>query len=63
MTGKGVKDSVRLSAAQDILDRNTGRATQKTEVTTTRLNININLSGMAEAEEAGSHNIPFATPQ
>jgi hypothetical protein len=39
------RDSVRLSASQDVLDRTHGKARQITEVKTTSLSISIDLTG------------------
>lgn len=38
------KDDIRLRSAQDVLDREHGRATQRTEVQTTGITLNIDLT-------------------
>lgn len=38
------KDDIRLRSAQDILDREHGKATQKQEITTTGVTLNIDLT-------------------
>ena len=49
---KSEKDTVKLAAAQDILDRNIGKAIQRTEVASTSLQIGIDLTSMTtEAEQ------------
>lgn len=52
MGDKNNKARDRLTAAFDVMDRNLGKAIQKTEVSSTSLNINIDLSGLAEAAES-----------
>jgi len=45
------KDDIRLRSAVDILDRTHGRATQRTEVQTTGITLNIDLTSTLEEEE------------
>lgn len=42
------KEEIQLRSAQDILDRTLGKATQRTEVRTEKLSINIDLTGTLE---------------
>ena len=44
------KDDIRLRSATDILDRNTGKAIQRTENVTTGITLNIDLSSALETE-------------
>lgn len=45
------KDDIRLRSAVDILDRTHGRATQRTEVQTTGITLNIDLTSTLQEEE------------
>ena len=44
------KDDIRLRSATDILDRNTGKAIQRTEVTTQGITLNIDLTSSLDTQ-------------
>lgn len=50
LMGKGVRDNTRLDAAKDILDRTYGKPTQRTEVKTTGITFNFDLTSSLEEE-------------
>lgn len=44
------KEDIALRASDSVLDRALGKATQRTETTSTTVNLNLNLSDVTEAE-------------